>query len=191
MASETTLPLSVETPSTRSAVGATRAAWSSNHSGDAGGAPAARRLARELESLEASLLAAERAALACRPTFSEPAPDPNSDVASRRAELDRRELELQERERTLERQRALLEQSHERLVRAKDSVKRAIFKFRSQAAERTDELDGRERRLAAAHSELLEGRREFAREQIRWKAALRESIQNPHDFPSVISSPSS
>ena len=143
-----------------------------------GGSQVARRLARELESLEASLLAAERAALACRPTQFEYASETNSDVTSRRAELDRREMELQERERGLERQRMILDQAHERLARAKDSLKRAIFKFRAQVSEREDELDVRDRRLATAHSELLEARREFVREQMRLKTAIRESFQD-------------
>jgi len=177
MRSESSSTLSVSRPlalATRSVRGAARA----NEPRDGIRSQVARRLARELESLEASLLAAERAAIACRPTHTERVSEVNSDVASRRAELDRRELELQERERALERQRTISEQAHERLVHAKDSLKRAIFKFRSQVAERTEELDARERRLASAHSELMEGRREFVREQIRLKAAIRESFQD-------------
>lgn len=180
---ESSLTLNDAKPIARSSVRSFRAAREVKHSPDTSGAQVARRLARELESLEASLLAAERAASACRPNHFEQTSELNFDITSRRAELDRREQELQERERTLERQRMLLEQAHERLLRGKDSLKRAIFKFRSQAAERTDELDARERRLAAANSELLEARREFVREQIRLKAAIRESFQE--NAPSV------
>ncbi len=136
-------------------------------------AQSARRLTRELESLEESLVAAERAALACQPTRRGFNLAPGADVDSRRAELERWEIELQERERSVERQRTRLEQIQDRMHRAKESLKRAVVRFRADVAERTDDLDARARQLAQVHAELVEARREFAREQIRQKAAAR------------------
>ena len=145
-----------------------------------GGAPgmvAANRLARELESLEASLQVAERSALECRSSSVPNAWHAPSDVTSRLAELERRELELDTRERAIERHGMLLQHVQEKLARGKDSLRRAIAKFRAEVSQRSEEIDVRARALECARSELVEARRELAREQIRLKAAARESMK--------------
>jgi chromosome segregation ATPase len=141
---------------------------------DVAGVAAARRLSRELESIEASLLAAEQSAIACRPTRGGFNVAATTDVESRRAELARWEMELQERERAVERHRMRMEQVQARLHRAKESLKRAIFRFRAEVAERSDELDARARQLAELNSELVASRRQFARELMQHKAATRK-----------------
>ena len=170
MTGQTTTALSVAPRTTRPAPQSVR----SRSADDPSGVAAARRLVRDIESLEASLAAAELAAAASRPTRRGFNVAATADVDSRRAELDRWEIELQERERAIERHRMRLEQIQERLHRAKESLKRAIFRFRSEVAERTDELDGRARQLGETHAELVESRREMVREQIRQKAAGRK-----------------
>jgi hypothetical protein len=68
----------------------------------------------------------------------------------------------------------MLERVQERLLRGKDSLKRAIRRFRSQVARESEELHARSRRIAASHTESLETRRQLTREQIRLKTALRD-----------------
>ena len=141
------------------------------------GIVAANRLVRELESLEASLQVAERSALASRPSSVRNGWEDHSDVTSRLAELERRELELDARERAVERHRIHLHHVQERLSRGKDSLKRAIAKFRAEVSQRSEEIDGRARVVECARSELVEARRELAREQIRFKVVARESAK--------------
>jgi hypothetical protein len=59
------------------------------------------------------------------------------------------------------------------LTRAKESVRRAVDRFKSQVAQQVAVLDEREQRLDSARTTFLEARREFAREQMRFKASVR------------------
>ena len=137
------------------------------------GSQTAVRLTRELVLLEASLAAAERAAISSRSARLPDLTPSDSDIAGRRAELDRRALALAERERSLALRRRLVDEAHEKLVRAKDSLKRAIRRFRSHVAQQEVSLDERAQRLDAAHADLIENRRELARNEMRLKMRLR------------------
>ncbi len=72
----------------------------------------------------------------------------------------------------------LLEHTHEKLHRGRDSLKRAIRKFRAQTARRDQQLEDREQSLIRLHSETQQARRENAREQMRLKALARETFQD-------------
>ncbi|MBI3466241.1 MAG: hypothetical protein HY000_24770 [Planctomycetes bacterium] len=141
------------------------------------GIVAANRLVRELESLEASLQVAERSASASRSSSVRNEWQTHSDLTSRLAELERRELELDARERAIERHRIHLHHVQERLARGKDSLKRAIAKFRVEVSQRSEEIDARTRVVECARSELVEARRELAREQMRFKVVARDSAK--------------
>jgi hypothetical protein len=140
---------------------------------DGAGLPFAQRLCRELESLEASLAFAEKAAVECQPTGHDPRAA--GDVDGRLAELERRAAELERREKACEQHRMHLLRTQDTLRRSKDSLKRATLRFRAYVARRVEELDARERRQDALQIELVESRREIARQEMRCKAAVRES----------------
>lgn len=141
------------------------------------GSQSVHRLARDVESLEAALAAAERVAGNSLPSKRGFTVASIADVDSRRAELDRWEAELQERERRVERQRMRLERIQEQLHRAKASLKRALFRFQSDVAVQTEELQSRSRKMDGLYAELVESRREVARELIRHKAYTRDAIE--------------
>jgi DNA repair exonuclease SbcCD ATPase subunit len=132
-----------------------------------------RRLAREVDLLEASLMAAERAAISCRSARSDSTQGSNDHIASRREELERRELALRQRERSLDDQSRLLSDAQHRLARIKDSLKRAIRRFRCHIAQQSETLREREQRVGVARAELIENRRALAREGMRLKVANR------------------
>jgi hypothetical protein len=138
------------------------------------------RLTRELIRLEASLLAAERAATSCSSGPGERREivgntlDSTLDIASRRAELDRRERALQQRERSVEEHGNLLARAQERMVQTKESLSRAIRRFRSEVDRKSAALAEREQRLTDIRIKLVEDRRALARDQMRHKARLRQ-----------------
>ena len=135
------------------------------------------QLSRHLATLEAALADAERIALSTPNLRATPNEDSGSHIESRRAELDRREASLTQRERLVQRQLEILELGRTRLNRSKECLKRAMARFRSLTARKGNELAGREDRLEVARTELIEARRELAREKIWLRAALRSSIQ--------------
>jgi hypothetical protein len=141
------------------------------------GLPFAQRLCRELESLEASLAFAEKAAVECQPTNHDPRAVSDADVDGRLAELGRRAQELDRREKACEQHRVQLLQTQDTLRRSKDSLKRATLRFRAYVARRIEELDARERRQDSLQIELVEARREAARLEIRCKVAARETCR--------------
>lgn len=135
------------------------------------------RLIRELEQLERTIQAAERAAISGR-TATQPVCDASSasDITSRRAELERRELALNELRKSLDQERELLDQARSKLTRAKESLKRSIRRFRAHSTEQATLLAERAERLETARLELVQNRREFAREQMRHKGSVRASL---------------
>ena len=142
------------------------------------GVAAARRLMREMDSLEQLLRRAEQTAASCEHSDRSPGFGEYLDIDSRLEELERRERLSQEQERALERQQMTLQLCQEKLRRDKESLARAIGKFHADAQKRSDGLNDRSSRLTKEWNELLQARRHLARDQMRLKLKARDQGEN-------------